>query len=375
MATEIIPNALENPGRMSALSYVRLDSTEVPPISTTIIESTQNPSVTSIKVDERYAVMTYQMNVATVSGNFQLDNSGIETRLDDIITLGASKVKQDEQKTLLSILTAQGATPVTFSLTGASTEESLQIAITKLDAISSIDYSTESTLSRVASASERALTQTQNVSSVNNITGYATESKQDTSITLLNSLTSEDYSTESTLNNVLTAVRDNKIADPATNSSVQSVVTQTTNISNKLSNPLTVNTTSGSTSAIELKLDTLSAEIDGLHEVINRKSAELTSISSVTTNTTASGINVSNYIWHSFDVSVSGAVNATSATFRIEASNDGVNWKPLTDFPVGSAQNTTGLLYSDDWCFCYSRASIINYSSGTYTVKEFHRSC
>lgn len=96
------------------------------------------------------------------------------------------------------------------------------------------------------------------------------------------------------------------------------------------------------------------------------------SIDGVTANTDGSTVYTEPYRFHSYHVS--GSASA-SGTFNIYGTNgeEDSDYKLIASYGIApGGSNARGLMYSDDWYFKYAKATISNYSAGTFTVIERH---
>ena len=85
-------------------------------------------------------------------------------------------------------------------------------------------------------------------------------------------------------------------------------------------------------------------------------------------NLTGQAILTQDYSVHSYQlVPISGPYDAA---FRIEVSNDLVNWTRIAEYSFSTATGAS-LAYSDTWAFTYARPSVTG-SNGNYLINEVH---
>ncbi len=85
-------------------------------------------------------------------------------------------------------------------------------------------------------------------------------------------------------------------------------------------------------------------------------------------NLTGKAILTEDYSTHSYQALPIGA-GPWDGTFKIEVSNDGINYTCIADYNITDADG--GIAYSHDWVFAYARP-VVTGSSGEFLINERH---
>jgi len=86
-------------------------------------------------------------------------------------------------------------------------------------------------------------------------------------------------------------------------------------------------------------------------------------------NLTGDATQVDDYTIHTYQVLPIGDGPDWDATFKVEISNDGVNYTSISCLPLSGSDGH--IAYSDSWAFAYARP-VITGAAGEYLINERH---